>query len=122
MDFAEFQPNFFKVEQHDDVVVATFVNSHLTDEVNIEELGHELFALIDHFNCHKVLCDLHAVMYVTSSVIGKLITMHRKLHRQDGTFGLCDVQSTVMDILDTSRLITYFKIFDSAEEALKQLD
>ena len=122
MDFTDFQPSFFKVERHDDVVVATFLNSHLSDEVNIEELGRELFALVDQFNCLKVLCDLHAVKYVTSSVIGKLISMHRKLHRLGGAFALCDVHDTVIDVLETSRLITYFNLFDSAEVALKQMD
>lgn len=121
MELSGFEPVFFTFEQHDDVIVATFLNSHLSDEDNIEQLGREVFALVDQFGCLKVVIDLHAVQYLTSSVLGKLITMHRKLHRQDGSFFLCHVSKTVLDVLETSRLVTYFKLFDTKEEALEKI-
>lgn len=121
MELSGFEPVFFTCEQHDDVVLATFLNSHLSDEDNIEQLGRELFALVDQFGCLKVIVDMHAVMYVTSSVLGKLITMHRKLHREEGTFALCQVSKTVYDVLDTSRLVQYFNLFETKEEALGKL-
>ena len=54
-----------------------------------------MFALVEQFDKQKVVLSLSSVEYLTSSVLGKLITMHRKLHRKKGRLILCDLQPEV---------------------------
>lgn len=121
MDLSEFHPRYFEASEQDGLVVVNFSVSHINDEENIEELGHEVFALVDQLGFRKVAISMGTVEYLTSSVVGKLITMHRKLHRLDGQLVICDLTPGVHEILSASRLLTYFSVADTTADALRIL-
>ncbi|MDA0283640.1 MAG: STAS domain-containing protein [Planctomycetota bacterium] len=121
MDLAGFHPRYFKVTQHSDIVVVNFSFTHINDEENIEELGHELFLLADQFGFLKINVNMAGVEYITSSVVGKLITLHRKLHRSRGKLIISNLTIGVSDVLDASRLLSYFTHCDTEEAALAVL-
>lgn len=118
MTLANFVPSFFEIQQRGDSVVARFVRDRLTDELNIERMGDELFALCDQFHFRQVVVDMSQVDHVTSSSLGKLITMHRRLHRNGGRLAICSVSDGVNEVLETSRLIDYFNVTDDLDGAL----
>lgn len=107
-DGKPYHPAFFDLGVDDDVAVARFHSAQLTEEDNLEQLGQELFALVEQFQYRKVVADLTPLKYVTSSVLGKFITLHRKLGRNDGQLVLCNIHPDLMDVLSTSKLLTYF--------------
>ena len=121
MDLSEFHPRYFEAAEQDGLVVVTFSVSHINDEENIEELGHEVFALVDQFGFRKVALSMANVEYITSSVVGKIITLHRKLHWLDGQLVVCDLTPGVHEILSASRLLTYFSVAGTTAEALRIL-
>ena len=90
----------------------------LNDEENIEQLGQELFSLVEQYNRLKIALDMSNVDYLTSSVIGKLITLHRKLHRCQGKMALFGLTDGVGAILGTSKLLSYFTVADGKEAAV----
>ncbi len=116
-----FQPRYFSFAEQGDVVVVTFSMSHISDEDNIEDLGHELFGLVEQFNCRKVVLNMGAVEYVTSSVIGKLITLHRKLHRSEGQLVISDLTPGVSEVLQAARLLNYFNVVAHQSDAFNTL-
>ncbi len=118
MGLKDFQPRYLKVAEHDDNVVVQFGVSHINDEENIEDLGHELFLLPDQFGFQKIVLNMTGVEYITSSVVGKLITLHRKLHRNRGKMVISDLTPGVQDVLDASRLLSYFTHCETEEQAL----
>ncbi|RMG37174.1 MAG: anti-sigma factor antagonist [Planctomycetota bacterium] len=121
MSLDEFAPAYLRLSQDGDVVVVSFTVPQLNEEENIEQLGRELFALVEQFGCRKVAVSLLGVDYITSSAIGKLITLHRKLHRNNGRLVLCDVTGEVENVLRTSKLLSYFNVAESAAEARRML-
>ncbi len=114
-------PSYITLHEHGDVLVVGFTMRLLNDEENIEQLGQELFALVEQSNWLKLVLDLSNVDYLTSSVIGKLITLHRKLHRSQGKLVLFGLTEGVDAILRTSKLLTYFSVADSRDAAIAQL-
>lgn len=104
----DFDPAYFQLEVDGDVAIAMFQKEQLTEEDNLEQFGQELFALVDQYQFRKVIVRLTPVRFVTSSVLGKLITLHRKLGRNDGQLVLCDIHDDLKEVLNTSRLLTYF--------------
>ena len=121
MGLADFHPRYFKVTEHGDIVVVQFGVSHINDEENIEDLGHELFLLADQFGFQKIVLNMTGVEYVTSSVVGRMITLHRKLHRNRGKMVISDLTPGVYDVLDTSRLLSYFTHCDVETAAIDVL-
>jgi len=109
--------NQFTCVEDEGAVVVTFVRPQLTDEDNIEQLGQALFALLDKDSQRRIILDLSPLDYVTSSVLGKFITLHRRLHRQGGALVLCGLQPNVRETLRASRLLDYFQTTDTVEAA-----
>ena len=66
MGLEDFRPRYINVTEHGDIVVVQFGVSHINDEENIEELGHELFLLPDQFGFLKIVLNMSWVEYVTS--------------------------------------------------------
>jgi len=104
----EYDPAYFHLEVDGDIVIATFQKEQITEEDNLEQLGQELFSLVDQYHFRKVIVQLTPVRFVTSSVLGKLITLHRKLGRNDGQLVLCNLHDDLQEVLSTSKLLTYF--------------
>ena len=115
------QPIYVKLQEHGDVLVVGFTMRMLNDEENIEQLGQELFSLVEQSNWLKLVLDLTNVEYLTSSVLGKLITLHRKLHRNKGKLVLFGLSPGVDSILRTAKLLTYFSVAESCDAAIAQL-
>ena len=121
---SEFTPKYLRLQpaqQDDDAVVVGVAIELLTEDVNLEQFGHELFALVEQFGCRRLVVNLQEVRVVTSAGLGKMITLHRKMHRHEGHVVFCHVQKAVEEVLRTSRLITYLQIAPDIDAALKAL-
>ena len=109
--------NHFTCIEDAGAVVVTFVRQQLTDEDNIEQLGEALFALLEKDAQSRIILDLSHLDFVTSSVLGKFITLHRRLRRQGGAMALCRLQPNVRETLRASRLLDYFQTAETVEAA-----
>ena len=121
MSLSEFTPKYLRLEQADDAVIVGVAVDLLTEDVNLEQFGHELFALVEQFGCRRLVVNLGEVRMVTSAGLGKLITLHRKMHRHRGSVFFCHLQEAVEDVLKTSRLITYLQVAPDVAAALAAL-
>jgi anti-anti-sigma factor len=121
MSLSDFTSQYLVINEQDEVARVQFKDDRLTDEANIEQIGRELFALTDQYHCQKVILDLNGLKMLTSSVLGKMITLHRKLHRSDGKLVLCNAGEYVTEILETSRLDDYFHLVKDQSAALNLL-
>ena len=121
IELQDLDPIYITIRAEGDVTVIAFKLDRITEEDNIEQLGHELFTLVDQKGCRKLVVDLQNVEYITSSVIGKLISLHRKLHRAGGMLVLCNLSPKLEDVFRTSRLIDYFQCASGVDKAVARL-
>ena len=117
MSAGQFHSVYLTVRAEGDVSIVGFTVSNLTDDENIELLGRELFTLVDQTGCRKLVLDMGGVRYLTSSVLGKLITLHRRVHRVDGRLIICNIGEGLKEIMSTSRLDQYFNMADDVAAA-----
>jgi len=117
----EFKPRYLLLEQQNEVTVATLRISLLSEDINLEQFGHELFALVEQAGCRKLVVNLKEVQMVTSAGLGKMIALHRKMHRHEGVVAFCHVQPAVEEVLRTSRLITYLTVRPDIAGAVESL-
>ena len=122
MGLEDFNSRFFEADVSSGSVVATFFPGRLDEEHNVEELGQSLFQLIDQYGYRQVALDLTQTSFVTSAVLGKLITLHRRLHRADGRLVLCGLQQPVETVMRRSNLLSYFQVVNSRDAAINWLD
>src|SRR4051812_931640 len=55
VNLGEFQPEYLIVAPADDVAVVRFTVPRLTEEINLEQVGHELCTLIEQHGCRKMV-------------------------------------------------------------------
>ena len=121
MSATAFQSLYFEVGQVDGATVVRFTVPRLSEDLNVEQLGHDLFSLVDQLDLAALVVSMGGIEYLNSSVLGKLITLHRRLHRKAGRLVLCEPSETVRDILKTSRLLDYFRVTDNVAAAVSAL-
>lgn len=121
MSSGEFHSRFLKLHAQGDVQVARVRVTRLTEDVNLEQFGHELFALVEQAPCRKLVVDLTEVTAITSAGLGKMIALHRKVRRLQGAVVFCHLQPAVDEVLETSRLSTYLVLAPDVAQAVATL-
>ncbi len=108
-----------QVERLDDVMVVHFHDSKITGELAISGLGDELYAVVDRPDCQKLVLDFSNVDFLSSAMLGKLVTINRKMKEKDGILRLCGVCPNIRLIFKYTALDTIFDIRDTQSDAVE---
>jgi anti-sigma B factor antagonist len=101
------------------VTVIRFVDRKILDEANIQELGKELFALVEEDNRKSLLLNFANVEFLSSAALGKLITLDKKVKAHGGTLKLCNIRPEIYEVFAITKLN---KLFDIKEDEAAGLD
>ena len=105
-----------RIEKDSDVLICIPVG-----EINIHN-SRELrkaFRQIVRDKEKKVVVDFSSLSFIDSAGLATLIEMLHRLQKIDGHFKLSNVNLHVKDVLKTTRLDTFFEIYDTRENAVK---
>ena len=69
----------------------------------------------------KFLLNLSDVDYIDSSGLGELVTSFTTVRNQGGELKLLNLTRRVQDLLQITKLLTVFEVFNDEAEALKTL-
>lgn len=121
MSIQDFKATYFTIEDRAPVIVLTVIRPTLSEEDNIEQFGFELTKLVETSGRRWLTLDLSQVKIITSSAVGKLIALHRNLHRRGGRVALCGLNDFIRHVFTTANLTDYFHIQSTVEEAVESL-
>ena len=107
-----------EVNQVGDVTVVRFRDRKLIEDIRIQELGQELFGLVDDENRDKLLLNFSHVEFLSSSALGKLITLDKKVKAHGGRLKLCNIRPQIYQVFVITRLHKLFDIKNDEAEAL----
>ena len=96
-----------------DVHVVHFLDRKILDETNIIELANQLFDLVDKNKGIKLLLNFNNVQYLSSTVLGKLITLRTRVDEDRGRLVLCGIRPQILEVFKITKLT---KIFDIVED------
>ncbi|MDA1054270.1 MAG: STAS domain-containing protein [Planctomycetota bacterium] len=106
------------VSQSGDVSVVRFVDRRILDASNIEELGDELFALVETDHLKRLLLNFTGVEFLSSAALNKLIILDKKVKSIGGKLVLSDLRQEIKEVFAITRLDQLFNISDSEQQAL----
>jgi len=69
----------------------------------------------------KMILDFADVPYIDSTALGVMLRTHATLIRRGGGLKLLHVQGHVRELLELTRLLTVFEVFDSEAKAIASL-
>jgi len=106
------------VEPRGDITIVTFVDKRILDESNIQDIGEQLFELVEKRYKVKMLLNFENVEYLSSAALGKLITLNKKVKAEKGKLKLCNIRPQIYDVFKITKLNKLFEIYDSEDRAL----
>lgn len=110
--------NTIVVEKRGDVQIIRFKQSDILDQINIQEIGDEMSKLVEKTRGIKLVVDFQGVEYLSSTVLGKLITLKRKVDAQNGMLRLCNIKKAILEVFSITKLDTIFEIKPTLDDAV----
>jgi anti-sigma B factor antagonist len=101
-----------------DVTVVKFVDKKILDEAGIQELGAELFSLVEHDNRRSIVINFDNVDFLSSAALGKLITLDRKVKSVQGRLKMCSIRPEILEVFQITKLNKVFDIRGEEAEAI----
>lgn len=108
-----------EVTEVNDVTVVRFVDRKILDEASIQELGQELFALVESENRTKLLLNFSKVDFLSSAALGKLIMLDKKIKVRKGKLRLTNIRPEIYEVFAITKLNKLFDIKKDETEALE---
>lgn len=97
-------PEPLEVTRSGDRTTARFAHLTSLNEYHADQIGKQLLALADGPGTKFVTLDLANVEYVTSTILGHLVALNKRLQGAGGRLTLENVQPAVRDILKVTSL------------------
>jgi anti-sigma B factor antagonist len=107
------------VDKKDNYTVIRFRDTDILDQINIHEMGKEMYALVERNPAIKLIVDFDGVQYLSSSALGKLITLKRKVEEGAGTLKMCRIKPEIMEVFRITKLDTIFDIYPNLCAAME---
>lgn len=113
--------NRIEVSESAQVSVVRFKDQKIIDPEAIQELGDELFSLVDDDERKKLVLNFSNVEFLSSAALGKLITFEKKAQKQGATLILSNIAPEIFQVFTITNLDKLFTIKDSEADALAVL-
>lgn len=94
----------FDVEDIGEVSVVRFTAKRLLDSNDIQVMGMELYRLVDDLGRHNLILDLANVDYLSSSALGKFITLYKKVKAVGGRLVIRNLNAQIRELFKLSDL------------------
>ncbi len=111
-------PQHLQLETIGEVLVVSFVVSKIVSDEIIQEVGDQLYSLVDDQGHSQILLNFNNVMYLSSAALGKLIQLKKKTGAVNGTLKLCCIHPDLLEVFKITRLDQVFSIHRDEQSAL----
>jgi len=101
--------------------VVELTDRRILDEVSIGEIGEQISAMIAKSADPKFVLDFSSVAHMSSSALGMLITLHKRIRERGGELRLCGIQPAILEVFVITRLNEIFQIAPTREQAVQSL-
>jgi len=109
------------VSEIGDVTVVRFRDPKIIEDLNIQELGSEMFRLVEVEDRRKLLLNFSTVDFLSSAALGKLITLNKKIQATGGRLVLCSISPEIYEVFKITQLNKFFEIEKDDLSALRQV-
>jgi len=109
------------VEYAENAAIAAFTDESILEEKNIQALQESIMSVIEQAERTNLILDFSNVRFLSSSVLGLLIRISKKVYERDGQLKLCNINPKIHEIFKITRLNKIFDIYKDIEGAVGSL-
>jgi anti-sigma B factor antagonist len=94
----------------DGILTVIFDDARILDETKLEELGRELIETLNRTTEERVILDFRNVRFMSSSMLGKLVQVHKKSTEFKVKMKLCSIDPEIRQVFKITKLDKLFDI------------
>jgi len=110
-----------KVEQKNNVYIATFENINRFNALITEPVKEQLNGVFTRPNT-KLILNLEGINFIDSTGFGVFLSVLKTANINYGQFKICNINKEVMELFKLLQLHNVFEIYSNLEECLKSFD
>lgn len=100
------------------VAMVKVLDRKIIDAANIQELGDELFSLVEKESQKNLILNFAQVEFLSSAALNKLIILDKKVKASGGKMRLCNLKPEIYEVFAITRLNQLFDIKNTEQEAM----
>ena len=101
------------------VTVVNFRHASILDGATVESIGDELYALVDEKARRKLVLDFTQVKFLSSTMLGVLLNLHKKAAAIKGKVLICGLRSKLFKVFKVMNLHKLMSFAKDEQEALR---
>jgi anti-sigma B factor antagonist len=99
----------------DGILTVVFTDARILDDVTLEKVGADLIEMLNKSTEERVIIDFRNVKFMTSSMLGKLVQVHKKATEFKVKMKFAAIDPEIRQVFKITRLDKLFDI--EADEA-----
>jgi anti-sigma B factor antagonist len=110
-------PKILQIEQNGTVTIVRFLTSDLSAGAVVEAVSDELSALVEEQERRVLLIDLGEIQKLSSSLLGRLIALHKRLLVLGGEMAICRIDPDIRKVFDVCQLPRLLHLYSDERDA-----
>lgn len=110
-----------RIRAVEDVTAVRFQETTILDAQMIQEIARELDQLVGEESNKKLLLDFTGVTFFSSSALGILVALSKRITALDGELVICGLATELRKVFKITNLDKMFKFADDEDQALEML-
>lgn len=106
------------IQVYDRIVLVQVTKDRLLDMPVINAIGSELTALLDRHAKPSVVLDLASVAYLSSAMVGKLISFYKGVVGAKGRLAISGVRQELMPLFKITQIDRLIKFYPDAQQVI----
>jgi anti-sigma B factor antagonist len=107
------------VNQNGEVTEVELLDEEILDENTINDVAETLFAVVEDKAPVKLLLSFGRVKHLSSSALGTLIRLNKRIDESKGALKLCSIRASLYEVFVITKLNKLFDIYKDEDTALK---
>src|SRR6476620_1022705 len=103
----------------DGILTVVFDDERILDETKLEEIGRDLLEKLNSTTEERVILDFRRVKFMSSSMLGKLVQIHKKSKEFKVHLKLAAIDPQIREVFKITKLDKLFEIEDDEVAARK---
>lgn len=99
-----------KVEHAMETTFVTLQETHILEENQIKELEESIMPLVEEAGSGKLVLNFANVQFMSSSFLGLLVKIHKRISEQGGNLALYKVNPSIYKVFEITNLTKVFQI------------
>ena len=106
------------VTHKNNITIAQLLDEEILEENTINDITASLFAVVAENQGVKLLVTFTRVKHFSSSALGMLIRLNKRVGEAGGELKLCSISPSLYEIFVITKLNKLFEIYDDQEQAM----